>query len=178
MEETIDQYHAKTDHNAVSEVWKALGITEYTGRSIWEHVTDAIAERDSLRTERDEALREVERLQGEKDATPLCPLHQSLENRGKLEVTYGNLCIACSLNEREALLDLLAPLAPRDGSADSLNVMRKVIEFWETHQGENRVVVSYPAPSGEINTAANTCYKHGRVLLHDGVCSECVGQES
>lgn len=82
----------------------------------------------------------------EAEKTPLCLLHKRLEDRNALEVVYGNDCIACSLNERQELLELLAPLAPQDAEADSVTVMRKVIEFWNTHQGEKRVVVSYPVP--------------------------------
>ena len=81
-------------------------------------------------------------------ATPLCPVHQRLEDSNNLECEIGgNDCAACSLNERAELLKLLAPFAAKDGSEDSLTVMRRVTDFYETHQGENRVVVSYPAPS-------------------------------
>lgn len=76
---------------------------------------------------------------------PLCPVHRSLEERDALEVGYGNNCIACSLNERQELLDLLAPFAAPDASEDTVTVLRRLADFWNTHQGENRVVVSYPA---------------------------------
>lgn len=45
----VDDYHARTDHEAVSRVWEALGVTEYTGKHIAEYVTELIAERDALR---------------------------------------------------------------------------------------------------------------------------------
>lgn len=81
---------------------------------------------------------------------PLCPIHQSLEDRGQLEVEIAaNNCTACSLNERKALLDLLAPFAADHGSEDSLTVMRRLADFYATHAGDNRVVVSYPAGKGK-----------------------------
>lgn len=82
------------------------------------------------------------------DKIPLCPAHQSIDDRGTLTLTIGgNNCVACSLAEREELLDLLAPFAPKDRSKDSVTVLRELAEFWGTHHGDNRVVVSYPAPS-------------------------------
>jgi peptide methionine sulfoxide reductase MsrB len=39
---------------------------------------------------------------------PLCPPHQGLENNGHLELRYDGNCLACSLNERAELLDILA----------------------------------------------------------------------
>lgn len=87
------------------------------------------------------------------EGIPLCPLHQSLEDRGKLEVAIGALgCMACSLNERVELLNILAPCA--DGTKDSTTVAREVVDFWLTHYGENRVVVSYPAK--QVPTAVPT----------------------
>lgn len=106
------------------------------------------------------------------EGQPLCPVHQSLEDRGKLEVVYGNECIACSLNERVELLNILTPAAPQDGSADTVTVLRNVMDFWNTHQGENRVVVSYPAPAP---TASAKCVKCGHNNLSaDGRCKESV----
>lgn len=79
---------------------------------------------------------------------PLCPVHAAIDARGSLEVAIsGNNCVACSLNERQELLDLLAPFAPEDASEDSVTVLRKLAEFYDTHVGESRVVVSYPTPS-------------------------------
>lgn len=84
---------------------------------------------------------------------PLCPVHKRLNESGVLgtlgcglELQYSNGCVACSLNERQELLDTLARFAPEDESEDSIAVLRKLAEFWDTHQGEGRVVVSYPAP--------------------------------
>lgn len=78
---------------------------------------------------------------------PLCPVHKSLEDRNSLAVPIGGLgCVACSLNERQELLDILAPCAaPRDNSKDSTSVLREVVEFYQTHHSENRAVVSYPS---------------------------------
>lgn len=58
-------------------------------------------------------------------ALPLCPLHQSLEDRAALEVVYGNDCVACSLNERAELLQTLAPHVPLDGWVDSVGFLKK-----------------------------------------------------
>lgn len=82
------------------------------------------------------------------DAPPLCPVHARIDKNGALEMTIGgNNCVACSLNERQQLLDLLAPFAPDNASEDSLTVLRRLTEFYNTHTGDNRVVVSYPASS-------------------------------
>jgi hypothetical protein len=79
---------------------------------------------------------------------PLCPVHKRVDEIGNLEMQIGgNNCIACSLNERKELLDILAPLAPPDGSEDSVTVLHRAVEFYETHAGTNRVVVSYRAPT-------------------------------
>lgn len=51
---------------------------------------------------------------------PLCPVHARVDELGKLEMTIGGLgCVACSLTEREELLAMLAPFAPKDGMKDS-----------------------------------------------------------
>lgn len=62
---------------------------------------------------------------GTLDQMPLCPVHQKIDANGTLELPYGNACVACSLCERQELLDLLAPLAiaaagPRRTSVDFL----------------------------------------------------------
>lgn len=89
------------------------------------------------------------------ESVPLCPVHESLDKRGKLEMTIGGLsCVACSLAERAMLLDLLAPFAPKDASEDSLAVMRRLTEFYDTHYAEGRIVVSYPAVASEGSGAA------------------------
>jgi hypothetical protein len=80
--------------------------------------------------------------------TPLCPVHTRIDGAGTLEIeTGGNACVACSLNERKELLDILAPFAAPEGSEDSVTVMRRVSDFYQTHAGDGRVVVSYPAPA-------------------------------
>lgn len=79
--------------------------------------------------------------------TPLCPVHARIDSAGTLEVEIGgNACVACSLNERKELLDILAPFAAPEGAEDSVTVMRRVTDFYQTHVGDGRVVVSYPAP--------------------------------
>lgn len=76
----------------------------------------------------------------EKDAaTPLCPIHKRIADRGKLEMSIGALnCVACSLGEREELLNLLAPLA--DGSKDSTTALREIVEFWDERNYEDRIM--------------------------------------
>jgi hypothetical protein len=107
--------------------------------------------------------------------TPLCPAHKRLDERGTLEMTIGgNNCVACSLNERKQLLDLLAPFAPKDASEDSLTVLRRLAEFYATHQGKNRVVVSYPAPPIAAETPALDklpCRECREIEFHSRGCS-------
>jgi hypothetical protein len=77
---------------------------------------------------------EFDRLKAQKNrivatsALPLCPVHQSLEDRGELEVEYGSNCVACSLNERSELLEILADQLP-DGTAwiDSVDFLRELL---------------------------------------------------
>lgn len=76
---------------------------------------------------------------------PLCDIHQRLENAGSLECEIGNDCVACSLNERRELLELLAPFAAEGNTEDSVTVLRRVVQVYATHAGEGRVIVSYPA---------------------------------
>jgi len=86
---------------------------------------------------------------------PLCPVHRSLDSRDALECKVQNNCVACSLNEREALLSILTPCTPAGGAEDSVTVLQRVVDFYLTHYGENRVVVSRPvstealSPQGE-----------------------------
>lgn len=57
---------------------------------------------------------------------PLCPVHRAIENRGEVELVYGNGCVACSLNERTELLEILASaLPPKD--TDSVTFLRQVM---------------------------------------------------
>ena len=53
----------KEQHDGISRVWTALGITKYTGKPIWEHVTEltaelaaARAECEDIRNQRNQAL--------------------------------------------------------------------------------------------------------------------------
>lgn len=69
-----------------------------------------------------------------KAENPLCPLHQSLEDRDRLEVEYGNRCVACSLNERIELLTLLVELEPAEGRTDSVGFLREVIDRFKEQQ--------------------------------------------
>lgn len=115
------------------------------------------------------------------EPVPLCPIHKQIEDRGNLEMTIGGLgCVACSLTEREELLALLAPFAPEGGTEDSLAVMRRVTEFYDTHKGSGRVVVSYPAPQGKTALVGDVLSDKERALLnkvfravHDHVCPSC-----
>jgi hypothetical protein len=81
------------------------------------------------------------------ESGPLCDLHRRLDNKELLECEIGNHCVACSLNERTALLSILAPFAPEDQSKDSVTVAQELADFYATHHGDGRVVVSYPAGS-------------------------------
>jgi hypothetical protein len=106
------------------------------------------------------------------EATPLCLIHQRLESAGKLTCEIGgNNCVACSLNERAELLTLLAPFAAKDGSEDSLTVLRRLADFSNTHQGDGRVVVSYPAPAPQpvLDTSEWVIEEtfSGKVLIRD-----------
>jgi len=51
------------DHEAVTAVWKALGIASYTGKHVAQHVIELVTERDALRRER--------------ARIPLCPSHEA-----------------------------------------------------------------------------------------------------
>lgn len=81
---------------------------------------------------------------------PLCEVHQRLEDADALECEIGNDCVACSLNERRELLGLIAPYAAEGNIEDSVTVLRRVAEFYETHVGEGRVIVSYPAATAPL----------------------------
>jgi hypothetical protein len=70
----------------------------------------------------------------ESAALPLCPVHQSLEDSGNLEVEYGNRCIACSLNERVELRELLVKLEPPEGRMDAVSFLREVITQYKAMQ--------------------------------------------
>lgn len=79
------------------------------------------------------------------DELALCPVHKRLDSAGTLECEVGNDCVACSLNERGELLQIIAPFAAEGNTEDSVTVMRRVVDFYATHVGEGRVVASYPA---------------------------------
>ena len=76
---------------------------------------------------------------------PLCPIHKRLDVIDQLQMPVGNSCLACSLNERTELIELLAPFAADDGSDAPIDTLLRLVEFYETHNGPERVVVSYPA---------------------------------
>lgn len=82
---------------------------------------------------------------------PLCPVHQKIDDdpKGELILIYSHGCVACSLGERDLLLDMLAPFAAKDGKEDSLTVLRRLADFYDAHVAEGRVILSYPAPTGE-----------------------------
>lgn len=58
---------------------------------------------------------------------PMCAVHAALDRKDTLVLEVGNGCVACSLHERTALLNLLEPFAAEDGSQDSLTVLRGII---------------------------------------------------
>ncbi len=107
---------------------------------------------------------------------PLCAVHQRLESTNALECEVGNDCVACSLNERRELLQLIAPFAAAGNTEDSVTVMRRVAEFYATHAGEGRVIVSYPAaiPAHKCERCDGT----GEVEGYGGnkiYCGHCAG---
>lgn len=55
---------------------------------------------------------------------PLCAVHESLDKSDELVLHIGNGCVACSLNERNELLEMLTPFA--DG--DSVQSLFRLIE--------------------------------------------------
>lgn len=60
--------------------------------------------------------------------TPLCPVHRDLDRKNSLELTIGgNSCVACSLNEREQLLTIVAAATGADGSKDSLTCLTQIV---------------------------------------------------
>lgn len=66
---------------------------------------------------------------GELKAAPLCSLHQRLDDANSLVVEYGNGCLACSLNERTELLELLAHYLPEGQAApDSVTFLRRLFD--------------------------------------------------
>lgn len=76
---------------------------------------------------RDERASLVDSQVAEND-TPLCVVHKSLDERNDLVLEIGNDCVACSLNERSELLNVLVPLAKPDGTQDSITVLNNAIE--------------------------------------------------
>lgn len=108
-----------------------------------------------------------ESIQERAESVPLCPVHEHLDKAGNLEMVIGGLnCVACSLAEREHLLESLAPFAPKHPTEDSLTVMRRVADFYETHYSEGRIVVSYPAPAPNASPPSSIGEKAA------GICAE------
>lgn len=66
------------------------------------------------------------RLRGANDP-PLCAGHRRLDEAGNLELRFGNDCVACSLNERAELLELLSKVA--DNDVDSVTALAKMVQF-------------------------------------------------
>jgi hypothetical protein len=109
---------------------------------------------------------------------PLCPVHKRIDDNGTLELEIGNNCVACSLNERTELLKVLEPVASPDGSEDSVTVLRRAIGFYQTHVGENRVVVPYPAAATPATPSAagarSECCNAQVTFAYDGpICTAC-----
>lgn len=58
---------------------------------------------------------------------PLCPVHKSLDDRGKLElVIYSHNCLACALHQREEMLKMLVPFMLRE-TEDAISVLERII---------------------------------------------------
>jgi hypothetical protein len=96
---------------------------------------------------------------------PLCPVHQRVEDLNQLEVPIGGLgCVACTLNERVELLQILAPCAPSDQSKGSVTVLREVVDFYQTH-------VVAAAPNHRCN-GVNGGERHG-TQNRCTVCGNC-----
>lgn len=60
-------------------------------------------------------------------ATPLCRVHARIKDRGALVMHYGNGCVACSLNERKELLDVLGSAVAQGEVIDSVSFLRGLI---------------------------------------------------
>jgi len=72
------------------------------------------------------------------DALPFCPLHQRLEDAGKLSVPVGNSCIACSLHERDQMLKRMELLAAE--GEDSLACLNRICHAAERERAlEQRI---------------------------------------
>lgn len=56
---------------------------------------------------------------------PLCAVHDQLDRTGDLILTYGNSCVACSLNEHQELLNLIAEHI--NPFADSVTCLRQLL---------------------------------------------------
>ena len=83
----------------------------------------------------------------------------------KLECEIGNDCVACSLNERRELLALIAPFAAEGNTEDSVTVLRRVAEFYQTHVGEGRVVVFIPSNSDRVFVTNRLLSEHEQAEL-------------
>lgn len=57
---------------------------------------------------------------------PLCAVHDQLDQTGDLILAYGNKCVACSLNERQELLNLIAEFI--DPFADAVTCLKRLLE--------------------------------------------------
>jgi hypothetical protein len=63
---------------------------------------------------------------------PLCTMHKHLDKVGELALNYGNGCVACSLNERKGLLELLAPFC-QVGDYSTTTLSRLVADRLESN---------------------------------------------
>lgn len=59
------------------------------------------------------------------DDVPLCDVHARLDKEGALVLAVTNNCVACALNERAELIDVLATVG--DPKLDSVSTLREVI---------------------------------------------------
>lgn len=70
------------------------------------------------------------------ETVPLCAVHQRLEDSNELEISFGNGCVACSLNERIELLDVLAPFANLS-KGDSVDTAKALAAAYRDIEAEN-----------------------------------------
>lgn len=79
---------------------------------------------------------------------PLCHVHAEMEDKGRLLLTFGNGCVACSLNERQEILTVLEAVVPEGATVDSVSFLASLLPTdervedyirslpWSTEAGE------------------------------------------
>lgn len=89
-----------------------------------------------------------------RDSTPmpLCHVHARMEDEGRLMLTYGNRCVACSLNERQELLAVIDTAIPKGHTVDSVSFLRHLIPTDESVERYIRSL-TWSAEAGEDEKA-------------------------